>query len=113
MQYLVFLEKILNNLKKKFAKFCGTKYAFTCSSGTTALHLAIMILRLKKNDEVLIPAITNMATYFAAIYEKCKIVPVDVLGEDLNIDPNDLKKKNFKKNKGLDSCPLIWKAYKF
>lgn len=108
-----FFGENIQQFEEKFAKFCGTKYAFTCSSGTTALHLAIMILRLKKNDEVLIPAITNMATYFAAIYEKCKIVPVDVLGEDLNIDPNDLKKKISKKTKALIVVHLFGKPINF
>ena len=88
-----FFGKNIIKFEKKFAQFCRTKYAFTCSSGTTALHLAILMLNLKKNDEVLIPAITNMATYFSALYERCKVVPVDVLEDDLNIDPDDLKKK--------------------
>lgn len=108
-----FFGKNIIKFEKKFAQFCRTKYAFTCSSGTTALHLAILMLNLKKNDEVLIPAITNMATYFSALYERCKVVPVDVLEDDLNIDPYDLKKKISNKSKALIVVHLFGKPVEF
>ena len=44
--------KAIFEFEKNFAKYIGTKYAITTSSGTTALHLAIDILNLPKKSEI-------------------------------------------------------------
>lgn len=59
------------------AKFLGVKYAVACSSGTTALHLALMAAGVGPGDEVLVPAFTFVAT--ANVVLHCGAVPV--LGE--------------------------------
>ena len=48
----------VKNFEKNFSKFCDTKYAVGCNSGTDALFLALKSLNLKKNSEVLLPAQT-------------------------------------------------------
>ena len=45
-----------------FAKFIGTKYAIGVSSGTTALHLSMLVLGIGTGDEVIMPANTFIAT---------------------------------------------------
>ena len=52
-----------------FAKYCGCEYGITTTSGTTALHLALTSLNIKKGDEVIIPTSTMIATAFAVIYD--------------------------------------------
>ena len=47
MKFQDFMEDIFQNLKK-FSKFCKSKYAVTVGSGTTALHLALVSLGIKK-----------------------------------------------------------------
>lgn len=49
------------------AKSCNKKYASACNSGTTALHLALHLLDLKKDDEVIIPNMTMIAVANAVL----------------------------------------------
>ncbi len=87
--------------EKNFAKFCDTKYAISCSSGTSALHLALAASNIKKGDEVLVSSLTNMATFFSVMYLGAKPVPVDIEMDTLNIDVQDLKKKITKNTKAI------------
>ena len=52
---------------KKFedglTKYLKCKYSYACSSGTAAIHLAMLSLNLKKNDTILMPAVTFIASY--------------------------------------------------
>lgn len=70
-----------------FAEFTGSKHAVAVSNGTAALHCAMSALGLEKGDEVIVPAITFVATANAAVY--CGATPVfaDVEPETLLIDP--------------------------
>ena len=96
-----FYGEYLPKFENFFSKICDCKYGITVSSGTTALHLALLSLNIQKNDEVLIPAITNMATYFSVIYQNAKPVPIDVLPENLNINYELIEKKITRKTKAL------------
>lgn len=68
-------------------EFVGVKYAIACSSGTTALHLALMALGIGPGDEVLVPAFTFVATANAVLM--CGGIPalVDIDLDDFNILP--------------------------
>ena len=68
----------LDEFESEFASFCGTKYAVTCSNGTTALHLGMASAGIMPGDEVLVSTLTNMATFFAVLYLGAKPVPIDI-----------------------------------
>lgn len=75
---------------KKFedawAAWNGTAYGVACSSGTTALVLALRALGVKEGDEVIVPEFTMIATAWAVTY--CGATPVFVdCRDDLNMDP--------------------------
>ena len=53
--------------ENKIAKFTGSKYAIATVNGTSALHLALILCEIKKNDEVIIPALTFVATASAVV----------------------------------------------
>ena len=72
------------NFEKNFAKFCNTKYAVGCNSGSDALFLSLKSLNLKKNSEVIIPAQTYCSTLFAVLRADLKPVLVDI--DETNID---------------------------
>lgn len=74
-----------------FADFCGVKEAVTVSNGTTALHLALVALGIKAGDEVLVSTFTNMATFFAVLYQGAIPVPIDSEPDTLNMDPSLLE----------------------
>ena len=58
----------IDQFEKRFSSLIGTEYGVACCNGTTALHLAIDALDLQPEDEVLVSALTNMATFFAVHY---------------------------------------------
>ena len=47
---------------EKFSKFCNTKYCVGVANGSDALFISLKALNLKKNDEVIIPAMTWKST---------------------------------------------------
>lgn len=55
-------------LEERYAQFVGSKYAVSCNSGTSALHLALMALGVGVGDEVLVPDYTMAACAFAVSY---------------------------------------------
>ena len=50
--------EFIQKFENKFKEWNKSKFALTASSGTTALHLALLACGIEKNDEVLIPNIT-------------------------------------------------------
>ena len=75
----------------KLAEFTGSRYVVAVSSGTAALHLALVLAGVRPDDEVLVPALTFVATANAVSY--CGAVPhfVDSSIETLGIDPVALR----------------------
>ena len=93
------LGNYINDFESQFAYFCGTKYAVTASNGTVALHLALVALGINKNDEVIIPDLSFIATANAVQYTGAKIVLVDIDPNTLCICPIALKKSITPKTK--------------
>ena len=85
--------------EKSFAKFCGTKYAISCANGTDALTIALKILNLPKDSEVIIPAMTYCSTAFAVINAGLKPVLVDISSFEPTISLERLKNKITNKTK--------------
>ena len=88
------LGKQVDNFEKAFAKYCNVKYAISCANGTDALIIALKALRLPKNSEILVPAMTYCSSVFAIIHAGYKPVLVDIDSNSSTISIEDLKKKN-------------------
>ena len=69
------------------------KYAIGVNSGTSALHLALDALDIGKGDEVIVPAMTFVATPMSVSYTGAKPVFVDTLYPSGLIDLIKLRKK--------------------
>jgi dTDP-4-amino-4,6-dideoxygalactose transaminase len=91
----------VQKFEKLVSSYVKSKYAIAVNSGTTALQAALYALDIKKNDEVLIPSFTFVATANAVISTGAKPVFVDILKENYTIDPTDLEKKITKKTKAI------------
>lgn len=78
---------VVQRFEKLLADFLGVAHAVCVSSGTAALHLALMAADIKPGDEVLVPAFTFPAT--ANVVEIAGAIPVfvDCRPDDVNIDP--------------------------
>lgn len=91
----------VKELQGTVAKWLNQEYVYTVTSGTAALHSAIVSLELKKGDEVIVPALANIADCSVVIQEGAIPVFADINPEDFNIDPKDLEKKINKKTKAI------------
>jgi perosamine synthetase len=72
--------------EQEFADFLGARHGVACTSGTTALHLAVAALDLEPGSEILVSASTNVATALAAFHNNCVPVPVDSEAETWNLN---------------------------
>ncbi|MDD2224790.1 MAG: LegC family aminotransferase [Candidatus Shapirobacteria bacterium] len=84
--------KFVDEFEKKIAQFTGVKYAIATSSGTAALHVALLLAGIKPNDEVLTPTLTFVATTNAIKY--CNAIPhfVDSDYQTLGVNPKKLER---------------------
>ncbi len=73
-------------LEEGIARACGVEHAVAVSSGTAALHLAVLALDVGPGDEVLVPAYTFPATANVVALAGAKPVLVDVDPETMNLD---------------------------
>ena len=78
--------------EKEFSEYCECQYGVAVTSGTTALHLGLLALRIERGDEVLVSTFTNMATIFAILYVGAKPIPIDIDPHTLNLDPSLLER---------------------
>mgnify|MGYP001594115353 FL=1 len=115
--------KYLKDFEEKFAKFLGVKHAITTTNGTTALHLAILALGIKKGDEVILPSHTMMSSAAAIVYTGATPVLVDVERDSWNMDVSQIEEKISKRTKAImpvhiyghpvDMDPIIALAKKY
>ena len=83
--------KFVDRLESDLASFTGAKHAVAVVNGTAALHIALKLAGVKTDDEVLIPALTFVATANAVTY--CGATPhfVDSDISTLGVDPAKLR----------------------
>jgi len=75
----------VRQFEQEFARYNRVAHGVACSSGTSALTLALRALDIGPGDEVLVPEFTMIASAWAVTYTGATPVFVDC-GEDLNID---------------------------
>ncbi len=73
--------------EKDFAAYCGAKHALGFNSGTSALHIAMMLLNVGPGDEVITTPHTFVATSWAISYVGAKPVFVDIEDATFTLDP--------------------------
>ncbi len=87
----------LKKLEVEFSKMHHSKFGIMSNSGTSALHVAVQALKelhgWKDGDEVLVPAITFVATSNVVIHNNLKPVFVDVEKEYYGLDPQKIEEK--------------------
>jgi perosamine synthetase len=93
-----FLEKF----EAAFAEYVGAKHALAVNTGTAACHLAALICDLgSKNDEVIVPASTYIATANAVKYVGATPIFVDVDKSTWNINVEEVEKAINKRTKAI------------
>jgi len=77
--------------EQKFADYVGVEHAAASSSGTTALHLALLAAGVKPGDEVITTPFTFAATGNSVLYVGAKPVFVDIDRDTYNMDPEKIE----------------------
>jgi dTDP-4-amino-4,6-dideoxygalactose transaminase len=96
--------------ERAFGELLGVRHAIATSSCTAALHLAYLAAGLGPGDEVVVPAITFVASAAAARY--CGAAPVlaDVVGQhDLGVDPADVEARITDRTRAV--CAVHYAGY--
>jgi len=104
--------KYVREFEDGFAKLIGVKEAVAVSSGTDADTLALSVLHdlgAKYGDEIIVSALSFVATANAVIHAGFKPVFVDIERETLNIDPKKIEKVITKKTKAIMPVHLMGK----
>lgn len=78
--------------EKKIAEFCGTNKAVCLNSDTAGLELILRILKIGKDDEVIVPAYTYTASASVVEHVGAKIVFIDCGKDSFEMDYNNLEK---------------------
>jgi len=91
------LRQFQDEWRKKF----NVSTAVAVSSGTAALHTAMIFLGIGPGDEVLVPAITDMGTVIAVLLQNAVPVFVDVKARTQNMDPDKMEKMISKNTKAV------------
>ncbi len=79
--------------EEAFSAVCKTRYAVAVSSGTSALHLALLAAGVGPEDEVIVPALTFVATANAVTYTGARPVFADVDRQTWTLDPADVMRR--------------------
>jgi dTDP-4-amino-4,6-dideoxygalactose transaminase len=88
--------------EEKFSQMLGVKHAVALANCTVALHLAMILVGVEENDEVICPSLTFVATANAIRYVKATPVFADITSvENPTIDPNDIERKITPRTKAI------------
>ena len=83
--------KFVDRFEKDMAAYTGAKRAVVCVSGTNALHMAMMLVGVERDDEVLTQALTFIATCNAISYIGARPVFLDVDRSTMGLSPDAVK----------------------
>lgn len=84
--------KFVDRFEEDMARYTGAQKAVVCVSGTNALHMALLLVGVERNDEVLTQALTFIATCNAISYIGAYPVFIDVDKETMGLSPDALEK---------------------
>ena len=81
---------MVSEFERNLKKYVKSKYCIATINGTAALHISLLIVGVKKNDEVLVPPFSFVSTANSILY--CNAIPhfVDINTDNLGIDTKKL-----------------------
>lgn len=93
--------RVTEEFEKRFARFIKVNSAAATNSGTVALHLALLALKIKANDEVILPSLVCSAVLDSVLYVKAKPRLADINLYDFNLSLEDTQKKITPRTKAI------------
>lgn len=92
---------MIERFERLFSGFTGASFSCATNSCTTALHLSLIVSKIKENDEVILPSFTHPATINVVLYLNAKPVLVDIDLDTYNIKVDEVKKKISSRTKAI------------
>ena len=83
--------KFVDQFEKKIASYTDSKYAVATNSGTSALHISLLLSGVNQESEVITQPLTFVATCNAISYCNAKPIFVDVDKDTMGLSPSALK----------------------
>lgn len=99
--------KNITEFEENFAKYINVNHAIATSSGTTALHAALLAHNIGKEDEVITSPFSFIATANSILATGAKPVFVDIDKTNFNINPDLIQNKITKKTKAIMTVSLF------
>ncbi len=94
--------EITAKFEEEFAQFIGVKYALAVSNCTVGLHMACLAAGIGKDDEVIVPSLSFVATANAVTYTGATPIFADVISDrDLTISPESIEEKITERTKAI------------
>jgi dTDP-4-amino-4,6-dideoxygalactose transaminase len=87
--------------EREYADYVGMKYCLALNSGTASLHACIAGIGMEPGDEVIVPALTFLASATAALHHNAIPVFVDIDPHTFNIDPAKIEEKITSRTKAI------------
>lgn len=97
----------LDEFEANLATYVGIKHAIGCSSGTSALVLALLALGIKQGDEVIVPSFTFIATAEMVSLLGAKPVFADISLDDYNVNIKSVEKLVNEKTKAIIAVSIF------
>jgi perosamine synthetase len=83
----------VTQFEQELSDYIGTKHCLTFNSGTSALHAALLAHGIGKEDEVIVPSFTFIATANAPLFVGARPVFADIEEQTLGLNPDDVLEK--------------------
>jgi perosamine synthetase len=101
--------RLVKEFERELEKQLSLINCVAVNSGTSALHLALVLAGIQEGDEVIIPAQTFVATGLVVLQQKAKVVFADIDYETGNISASSIRQKLSAKTKAI--IPVHWGGY--
>ena len=88
-------------LEEEYAEYAGVKYCLALNSGTASLHACVAGIGIEPGDEVLVPALTFLASATAVLHHNAIPVFVDIDARTFNIDTSKIEEKITDRTKAI------------
>jgi dTDP-4-amino-4,6-dideoxygalactose transaminase len=91
----------IKELEKQIARYTKRKYATAFNSGTSALHSLLLAYNIKKDDEIIVPSFTFIATANTVVLAGAKPIFAEIEEQSYGLDAQDVAEKITKKTKAI------------
>lgn len=96
----------VGDFEREFAKYHGAPHCVATSSGTTAIHTALIALGIGEGDEVIVPAHTFIASATPVLHQRATPIFADVDEQTFCIDPESVRERITDKTKAIIAVHL-------